>query len=50
MFALKDLVNFASDSRDGKIDIFIPQVFIYTCAKFYPEVENLQKLEINLVG
>jgi len=31
---LKDLVNFASASGDGKIDIFAPQVSTHARAKF----------------
>jgi len=34
MFGLKDLINFASASGDGKIDIFTPQVSTHACAKF----------------
>jgi len=39
MFSLKDLVNFASPSEDGKIDIFVSQVSTHARAKFYLEVE-----------
>jgi len=43
MFGLKDLVNFASDSRDGKIEVFIPQVSIYTRAKFLSRSREFTK-------
>jgi len=46
----RDLVKFASASEDGKIDIFAPQVSIYSpqvsthaCAKFSSESRVLQK-------
>jgi len=44
MFVLKDLVNFASASGDGKIDVFSPQTSTHTHEKnFYPEVECFTK-------
>jgi len=36
IFGLKDQVNFASASEDGKIVIFIPQVSTHARAKFLP--------------
>jgi len=51
MFGLKNLVNFASASGDGKINIFAPQVSTHAHANFfYPEVESFTKMKINLVG
>jgi len=45
MFGLKDLVNFASASGDGKINIFAPQDSIHACVKFYLEVESFTNNE-----
>jgi len=41
MFGLKDLVNFASTSGDGKIVVFAPQVSTHACAIFF-----IQKLTV----
>jgi len=43
MFGLKDLVNFASASGDGKNDIFTPQVSTHTCAKFSSRSQEFYK-------
>jgi len=34
MFGLKDLINFASASGEGKIDIFASKVCTHVCANF----------------
>jgi len=51
MFGLKNLVNFASASGDGKIDIFTPQVsLLMHVQNFIWKLRVLQKIEIILVG
>jgi len=46
MFGLKDLVNFASASGDGKIIVFTPQVPTHAHAKY----KSFTKNGDNLVG
>jgi len=50
MLVLKDPVNFASASGDGKIVIFVLRSLLTHEQNFYPEVKSFTKMEINLVG
>jgi len=45
MFGLKVLINFASASGNGKINIFAPQVSTNARAKFLSKVESFIKNE-----